>query len=150
MRMTLSAWEAEGLLRKEEPSPEEIKGFLRKADECIRDAQAGQTPHGQFTAVYGAARFLCTVVLRAAGYRVASAEGHHEMTFSTLPHVMGDAQLGRSRAYDAYRRRRNALEYQPVPTATETEASKFLADVQRFRGEVELWLRQHHPALVAD
>ena len=114
----------------------------------MRDAQVQQSADGRFAAAYDAARFLCTVVLRAAGYRVASTERHHEITFLALPHVMGQSQLPRAGAYDAYRSRRHTIEYQAIPAATEKEVREFLADLQSFRRQVAEWLRKGHAELM--
>jgi len=125
-----------------------MRVLLRKAEDHLRSAQIDQSADVRFETAYTAARLLCTVVLRAAGYRVVASERHHQITIEALPQIMGPAQLRRAEYYDECRRRRGDVTYQAIPSATEREVQDLVQDLQRFRPQVEAWLRERHPDLM--
>jgi len=114
----------------------------------MQDAQVDQSLEWQFAAAYEAARLLCNVVLRAAGYRAPSGPGQHRLTIAALPHLMGSAQNSRAKYYDKCRRRRADIIYEATATATKQEVAELLGDLEGFRAQVEGWLREHHPELM--
>lgn len=146
--MSLQAWLDEGRLKEQPTRGPEIRALFAKFEERLQDAERDLSLDWRFAAAYDAARLLCTIVLRAAGYRASPGPGQHELTIRALPLIMGTAQVARTNYLDRCRRRRAAIIYEAQPRATREETAELLEELQRFRQKIEPWLRQHHPGLL--
>ncbi len=71
--MTLQSWLANGWVRKQATSQEEVRDLLRIVDRDLVDATSDLSSDWKFGIAYNAALKLCTVVLRASGYRAERA-----------------------------------------------------------------------------
>ena len=86
--------------------------------------------------------------MRAGGYRVANAPGHHRLTIELLPILLGDQQRRGATYLDACRRKRNATEYEHGDAITLAESRALLATVRELQEEALTWLTEEHPDLV--
>jgi len=140
---------ATGRLKKHSPSPAETGDLLALAERQLADASAaGLSPDGRFAAAYSAALTLATAIVRASGYRVASAPGHHRLTIELLPVLLGDQQRRGATYLDACRRKRDVAEHEHVEAITLAESRALLATVRELQEEALAWLAEEHPELV--
>jgi len=67
--MTLKQWEENGWLKPEPTSRKEISNLQAIVGRDLGDAAATISPDWRFGIAYNAALKLCTILLRAEGYR---------------------------------------------------------------------------------
>jgi hypothetical protein len=148
--MSLNDWVAEGRIKRQAPNKSEVCRLLAVADRDLADANVrGLSVDRGFATAYGAALQLATVVLRASGYRTSSTTGgHHAMTLSLLPELMGPDQASRATYLDSCRRARNQADYDRIDAVSKAELLELLQDTLTFRGEVLDCLRREHPELL--
>ena len=140
---------ATGRLKKHNPSPAETGDLLALAERQLADASAaGLSPDGRFAAAYSAALTVATAIVRASGYRVASAPGHHRLTIELLPVLLGDQQRRGAMYLDACRRKRDVAEHEHADATTLAESRALLATVRELQEEALTWLTEEHPDLV--
>ena len=140
---------ATGRLKRHNPSAAETGELLTLAERQLADASAaGLSPDGRFAAAYSAAITLAGVIVRASGYRVASAAGHHRLTIELLPVFLGEQQRRGAIYLDACRRKRNVAEYERAEALTAAEAQALRATAQELREEVLAWLAEEHQELL--
>ena len=118
--MTLKQWENNGWLKAEPSSQKEIANLLAIVKRDLSDATGAISHDRQFGIAYNAALKLCTILVRAEGYRPVHGLQHYR-TIMALPVV-----LGNSRKDDA------------------KELVLFAAEL---KAEVEEWLTVHHSEL---
>jgi len=140
---------ATGRLKRHSPSPVETGDLLALAKRQLADASAaGLSPDGRFASAYGAAITLATAIVRASGYRVASAPGHQRLTIELLPVLLGDQQRRGATYLEACRRKRDVAEYERADATTLAESRELRAAVQELQEEALTWLAEEHPELV--
>jgi hypothetical protein len=140
---------AGGRIKRHDPSSAETGDLLALAERQLADASAaGLSADGRFAAAYSAAITLTTVIVRASGYRVAGAAGHHRLTIELLPVLLGEQQRRGAMYLDACRRKRNVAEYERADATTPAEAKALGAAVRELQDEVLAWLAEKHPELV--
>jgi hypothetical protein len=145
--MTLQQWENNGWLRAEPTSPDEIAKLLAIVERDLKDATTGAvSPDWQFGIAYNAALKLCTVLLRAEGYRASHGLQHYR-TITALPLILGVSRKNDGDYLDACRKKRHAVEYEYVGGATERDARELVAFARELRDEVIDWLGANHPEL---
>lgn len=147
--MSLRDWLGDGSVRELPSSSTEIARILALVDRNLHDAGVvGLSQDRQFSLAYEAALDLCTIVVRASGYRVASSStGHHWKTITLMSELMGPNDRSRSRYLDSCRRARNHSTYEQVGTVSKEEVAELLGEVMRMRNDVLAWLHATHPAL---
>lgn len=146
--MTLKRSLAEGRLRRQASSHDEIEGLLGVAARDLADASATViSGDRRFATAYNAALQLATIVLRAESYRTAGA-GHHRTTIASLPQVLGPALSSTADYLDACRSKRNIVDYDGIGVATESDVLELIDEATRLQETVEGWLRENHPELV--
>lgn len=146
--MTLKQWEANRWLRPHETSREEIAGLLDIVDRDLKDAaQKELSADWRFGIAYNAALKLCSILLRASGYR-PSHDSHHYRTIQALPLVLGSEQKDDALYLDSCRKKRNIAEYDHTGAASVSEAEELLEFTQGLRNTVIDWLRENHPKLL--
>jgi len=140
---------ATGRLKKHSPSPVETGDLLALAERRLADASAVElSPDGRFAAAYRAALTLATSVVRAAGYRVANAPGHHPITIALLPVLLGDQQRRGAIYLDACRRERSTAEHRRAEAITAGEARALRVAATELQEEVLTWFAEEHPELL--
>lgn len=88
------------------------------------------------------------MAIACAGYRLASAPGHHRLTFEAARLALGPAAAKSLDYLEACRRKRNTIDYDHAAVATETEAAEMVDEAELFLEFVEQWMAAHHPKLV--
>jgi len=107
----------------------------------------GLSADRQFATAYNAALQTAKMAIACAGYRLASAPGHHRLTFEAARLAVGP-RANKSLDYlEACRRKRNDIDYDYASVATETEAAEMIAEARSFLELVEKWIATHHPKL---
>ena len=145
--MSSRNWLQRGWLQNHRSSREEIRDLLGIADRDLKAAQtAGLPGDWRFSIAYNAALQAATAALAAAGYR-AARENHHVRVIGSLEFTTGsNAQL--IRTLDAFRKKRNASNYQVAGVVSNQEATEMLELAAHLRTEVAEWIRAKHPQLL--
>ena len=102
----------------------------------------------RFATAYNAALQTAKMAIACAGYRLASAPGHHRLTFEAARLALGPAAAKSLDYLEACRRKRNTIDYDHAAVATETEAAEMVDEAELFLEFVEQWMAAHHPKLV--
>jgi hypothetical protein len=79
------------------------------------------------------------MVIVCAGYRIASVPGHHRLTFEGAKLAVGKPTEALADYFDAYRRKRNEIDYTGAAIATSTEADELVLHAKSFLELVERW-----------
>ena len=146
--MSLEQWRRNDWLRPSDPTVAEITQLLKVVDREISDAGAGGlSSDGRFMHAYDAALLLCKVALRAEGYVVSKAQGHHKHTIASLKFTLGTLQDDVDFLEFCSRKRGQAL-YEQVGVVGEKDASDLLAQAKKLQRDVLAWLEDRHPELV--
>jgi hypothetical protein len=147
--MSLQNLLADGLLRKQQTSAQEIQGIWSVIVRDLHDAEAqGMSHDGQFHNAYNAARQLCKLMLRAEGYRTAGSTGEHRLTLQILPLILGAQKQSDADYLDSCRNKRNRGEYDYAGSISKIEAEELIKFSHELRDEVLVWLKAKHPKLV--
>jgi hypothetical protein len=144
--MTLKQWEEIGWLKPEPTSPKEIANLQAIVGRDLSDAGATISPDWRFGIAYNAALKLCTILLRAEGYRPAHGLQHYR-TIQAMPLVLGVGKRTEAVYLDSCRIKRNTVEYDYVGGASDSDANELIAFVEELRLEVLEWLVREHPEL---
>jgi len=140
-------WRNNGWLEEEPTSSQEIRNLLSIVDRDLKDATGSVSPDWQFGIAYNAALKLCTILLRAEGYRPGRYLQHFR-TLMALPLILGDSRKQDAEYLETCRKIRNQVEYDFAGGATEQHASELLSFASELRRTVLSWLEQHHPDLL--
>lgn len=144
--MTLKQWADNRWLKEERTSREEISNLLAIVERDMEDAKGSISPDWRFGIAYNGALKLCTIFLRAEGYRAAHGLQHYR-TIMALPLILGDDRKSDAEYLDSCRIKRNKVEYDYVGGASEDDAEELLTFVKELRDDVLAWLKKHHPEL---
>jgi hypothetical protein len=144
--MSLKQWENNSWLKAEPTSRKEIANLLAIVDRDLKDATGSISPDWQFGIAYNAALKLCTILLRAEGYRPAHGLQHYR-TLMAMPLILGDEKLEDASYLDSCRKKRNIVEYDYIGGASEEDAKELLQFAEELRHHVLAWLKNNHPEL---
>ncbi len=144
--MTLKQWEENGWLKPEPTSRKEIANLQAIVGRDLSDAGATISPDWRFGIAYNAALKLCTILLRAEGYRPAHGLQHYR-TIQAMPLVLGIGKRAEATYLDFCRIKRNTVEYDYVGGASDSDANELIAFVEELKLEVLEWLVREHPEL---
>jgi len=142
--MSLQQWEENGWLRAKPTSRAEIQNLLAIAERDMKDASGGVSTDWQFGIAYNAALKLCTILLRASGFRTLSGD-HHYRTIMAMPEILGSCWQEDAEYLDACRMKRNTLEYDYAGCTTKSDVKELQEFIVRFRDAVLNWLRESYP-----
>jgi hypothetical protein len=145
--MTLKQWEENGWLKPEPTSRQEISNLQAIVGRDLGDAAATISPDWRFGIAYNAALKLCTILLRAEGYRPAHGLQHYR-TIQAMPLVLGSEKKGDAAYLDSCRVKRNTVEYDYVGGASDSDANELIAFTEGLREEIFGWLESEHPELL--
>lgn len=145
--MTLKQWASNGWLKAEPTSRGEIASLLAIVERDLKDATGSISPDWQFGIAYNAALKLCTILVRAEGYRPVHGLQHYR-TITAMPLVLGSPRKEDSDYLNSCRTKRNTVEYEYVGGASEDDAKELLEFATKFREEVLSWLKEKHPDLL--
>ncbi len=139
--MSLTKFISKGFLLEQPVNKDEIAKLLRIADRDIREASENcHEIDWQFAIAYNAALQLATVLLRVSGYRASTKVGHHWVTFTVLPDILGDDCIPTANYFNECRAKRNTSEYCDTGTITKKEADRLIEQVKSFKVRVLAWL----------
>lgn len=144
--MNLTQWFENGWLEKEPTSSSEIRNLLSIVDRDLNDATGNISADWQFGIAYNAALRLCTILIRAEGYR-PGRNLQHFRTLMALPLILGTAHQKDADYLETCRKIRNQVEYDYAGGATYQHAEELLSFASELRSIVLTWLAQHHPEL---
>lgn len=148
MMVSLQQLSAKGRVRRLPTAHSEIAALLKVVERDLSDAQLpGLSPDRGFATAYNAALQLCTVALRAEGYRTHGV-AHHHTTIAALPMIIGHDAAETADYLDACRSRRNTVDYDGVGVATEADVLELIKEVGALQVLVLRWLKSAHPDLV--
>jgi hypothetical protein len=146
--MSLENWAANGWLRPEQTSRDEIKNLLSIVNRDIDDAMIAEVSEDRrFEAAYNAARTVANIALRANGYRVPPQPGHHTRTIESLEFTLKvpSAMILRLKAFS---KKRNATSYDSAGNVSEQELNLAIRTAKELRNQLSEWLRDKHPELL--
>ena len=145
--MSLQDWLKSAWVVEHKTTPGEIQDLLAVADRDLSDCQAsGLSPDWQLNIAYNAALQLATAALAAAGYR-AGRDSHHFRIIQSLEHTL-QPDAGLIDTLEAFRKKRNIGNYERAGVISDKEAKEMFKLAKLLRGQVETWLRKHHPELI--
>ena len=145
--MSLQQWADNGWLKIEPATKDEIANLLGIADRDLKDATGLISPDWQFGIAYNAALKLCTILLRAEGYRATHGQQHYR-TITAMPLVLGASRKGDAEYLNSCRAKRNTVEYDYVGGASEDDAKELIDFLKGFKKDVLAWLKKQHPHLL--
>lgn len=145
--MTLEQWKQNGWLKVEPTSSAEIANLLAIVERDLEDAKSSISADWRFGIAYNAALKLCTILLRAEGYRPSHGLQHYR-TIMAVPLILGESRKEDANYLDACRTKRNVVEYDYVGGASGEDAKELLEFVEEFRQDVATWLKKNHGELL--
>ena len=147
MKTTLQDWLNNGWLTEHKTSPQEILGLLAVADRNIDDAEVAELSlDARLSIAYSSIIQCAKIALAACGYRVTRESAHYRSIESlNLTLYISSATI---RILDAFRKKRNILEYDRIGTTTTKEVNEILSIAKEIRAKVETWLKQKNPHLL--
>ena len=148
-KVNLKKYVTKGYIVSTPTDKEEIARLIRLAERDISEsAEKCHETDWQFAIAYNAALQLATIALRASGYRATTKVGHHWITFTILPDILGDKFIKEAYYFNECRTKRNTTEYCDVGTISQDEAQKLIHEVIAFKKKINSWLKTHHPTLL--
>ncbi len=144
--MSLRQWKDNGWLKPEPSSRNEIHNLFVIIERDMKDSMESVSVDWQFGIAYNAALKLCTVLLRAEGYRTTGGN-HHYRTITALPEILGSEWKSRADYLNACRMKRNTLEYDYAGCVTGRDVEELLDFLEVLKREVLEWLETEHSDL---
>ena len=145
--MTLRQWQTNGWLKVEPTSRDEIANMLAMVDRDLKDAAGSISPDWRFGIAYNAALKLCTVLVRAEGYRPSHGLQHYRAIMA-MPLVLGQKKKNDANYLDACRTKRNTIEYDYIGGASYADADELIEFATELKAEVMKWLKDNHNELL--
>jgi hypothetical protein len=145
------SWEKllrENSVHRHTTSRKELTELRRVIARDLADAAlTGLSEDRRFATAYNAAPQTAKMAIACAGYRIASAPGHHRLTFEGAKLALGNSATRLPGYFDACRRKRNEIDYTGAVIATSTEADEILLHAKSFLTLVEGWISSTHPEI---
>lgn len=145
--MTLKQWQTNGWLKVEPTSRDEIANMLAMVDRDLKDAAGSISPDWRFGIAYNAALKLCTILVRAEGYRPSHGLQHYRAIMA-MPLVLGQKKKDDANYLDSCRTKRNTVEYDYIGGASDADADELIEFATELKAEVMKWLKDNHPKLL--
>jgi len=147
--MSLTQWAENGWLRRQPSSASEVRALLAVIERDLGDADGSISPDWRFGIAYNAVLKLCTILIRAKGYRVEKVL-HHHRTLQAMPLVLGVDREADAQYLEVCRKKRNILEYESPGGVTNENADELIGFARHLRKDVLQWLRDRHPEFLAE
>lgn len=146
--MTLENLAGIGRLKPHKATQQEITRLLGSAADAIADAKRKEnSPNSRLDLAYKGVMQAALVALMANGYRPSTNEpGHQQTTIQTLPKSIGLAPE-KTRLFDAFRRARNAADYEGDPVE-ERLVAECIEAAQALLADVRAWLKKNRADLL--
>lgn len=146
--MSLAGWLKNGWLIEHETSRQEISRLLNLVDRDLKDCRnTALSFDWRFNIAYNAALQCAKTALAASGFRPAK-ESHHYRLIYSLEHTIG-ADNKTIHRLDAFRKKRNASEYNHAGAVSMKELEEMISTAQALKASVEEWMKSMHPGLMA-
>ena len=146
--MSLQNWLNNGWLEEHRTSSQEIAALFAVADRDLSDCRtSGLSSDWRLNIAHNAALQTATAALAASGYRAVRG-AHHYRVIHSLAHTI-KADVGLVSLLDQFRKKRNISEYDHVGMISDQEAKEMVDLAIQLRKDVEKWLRENHPDLLA-
>ena len=146
--MSLQDWLNNGWLKEHRTSSQEIAALLAVSDRDLSDCKtSGLSSDWQLNIAYNAALQTDTAALAASGYRAVRGAHHYRVIHSLIYTIKADVSL--VSLLDQFRKKRNISEYDHEGMISDQEAKEMVDLAIRLRKDVEDWLRENHPDLLA-
>jgi hypothetical protein len=140
---------AENKVRKHRASKAELDAIRALIARDLEDATIDElSDDRRFATAYNAALQTPKMSIASAGFRLASAVGHHRLTFEAALLALGSPAAPSLDFFEACRRKRNIIDYDQAAVATHTEAEEIVDQAHAFLKLVERWIAQNHPKLI--
>lgn len=115
----------------------------------LKDAALpGLSADRRFATAYNAALQTAKMAIACAGYRVASAPGHHRLHFEAARIALGPSAQRFLDFFEISRRKRNFIDYDYAFVATDAEAEEILTEAKAFTEFVGHWIETKYPSLL--
>jgi hypothetical protein len=145
--VSLGEWKRNGWLVEHTTSQQEIRDLLAVVERDLNDSAAkGLSADWRLNIAYNAGLQAATAALAAAGYR-ATRDNHHYRVIDSLLETIG-ADGKRVATFDAFRKKRNANNYERIGLVSDAEADGMRELAVKLRDDVVAWLRKNHPKLL--
>lgn len=146
--MTLQNLADIGRLKPHKATAKELSRLLDSAVASIADAKRKENnPNSRLDLAYKAIMQMSLAALMANGFRPSTSEpGHQQTTIQTLPKTIG-VPAEKVRLFDAFRRARNAADYEGDPVE-ERLVMECIDAAQRLLADVRAWLKENRPDLL--
>ncbi|MDY0150026.1 MAG: hypothetical protein RBT03_08070 [Kiritimatiellia bacterium] len=145
--MTLKQWQTNGWLKIEPTSRDEIANMRAMVDRDLKDAAGSISPDWRFGIAYNAALKLCTILVRAEGYRPSHGLQHYRAIMA-MPLVLGQKKKDDANYLDSCRTKRNTVEYDYIGGASDADADELIEFATELKAEVLKWLKDNHQELL--
>ena len=146
--MVLQDWLDRKDLRPHNTSRREIASLLEVVDRDLQDASVTAiSPDRRFATAYNAVLQLATAVLYTSGYR-AAGRGHHWITISVIPDVMGSDAQELADYFNNCRTKRHGVDYDRAHIISTDDVDELLHEAGLFRDKVLTWLKGNRPDLL--
>lgn len=146
--MSLKNWLDNRWLRAEATSSSEIGALLNKAQHNLRESKRDDISlDWRLRMAYEANLDLATMALRAEGFRVPSADGHHYRTIESLRLTI-NLHSNQVRILQSIREKRNLVSYDAFGIVTEADVHAAIQIAGELETLVLEWLRTTHPDLM--
>jgi len=146
--MSLEKWVEYGWLRREAPSPGEIKDLLGIVDRSLADSKVEAVSADlRFIAAFGAALTVATTALRASGHRTATQAGHHVKTIESLELTV-KARPKLIQRLKTLNNKRNKSSYDVAGSVSDQELEAMVKLATELRDSTMAWLQKVHPELL--
>lgn len=143
--MTWQDWLMQGNVERRAPDANELQDLLKAARRQIEDANVpGLSAEARFQLAYTGVLALATAVIRAAGYRLRSGEGHHRRSFEAASLAIGPEARNFTDFFELCRRKRNVISYEGSE-ASEAEATDLLENAASFETLVARHVGRQRP-----
>lgn len=144
--MSLKSYIDNGSLTKHIPSKDEIADLFSIAERDMRLAEKLNDDNDwQFAIAYNAVLQLATIPIRVSGYRVCTKAGHHWVTLSILPELLGKEFSKKSDYFNECRVRRNTIEYKTAGDITLQDALILIKEAKLLKKAIHSWLKKNYP-----
>jgi hypothetical protein len=118
---------AENKVRKQRASKTELDAIRALIARDLEDAAIDElSDDRRFATAYNAALQTAKMSIACAGFRLASAAGHHRLTFEAALLALGTPAARSLDFFEACRRKRKVIDYDQASVATHTEAEEML------------------------
>ncbi len=146
--MTLEDWENNRWLIRQQTSAKEIENLLRIVQRDLKDAVVCEiSAETRLQTAFNAALTCATIALRASGYKLPVAEGHHKKTIDSLKFTLGvDSSL--IKILNDFRKKRSEITYDLADSTSESEVDYLLKLVNGLFDQLMNWLKANHPQLI--